>query len=186
VTQRVSEESRTAVIEGRLKEERWGSVGFRLADQQAPALCREAAREMLEAFQLTWIDGLAESVELMVSELVTNACRYGGNALPAGSFTLWHPNRWLVLTVHDKNPYEPFRELAKARRSVSPWLEESGRGLALVSALAAEHCGELDYSPDYDQAIPGKVARVKMLLPNVMWRHTFKDPWRDRVIQGYA
>jgi two-component sensor histidine kinase len=152
---------------------------------------------------------LVDDVALIVTELVTNACKHAGNAFPAGALTMWHPNKWLIITVHDKSPYIPYRETYRggvspdtfawgindadamdaddeARRSTNPmdWSATSGRGLQLVRALAADHCGELDWVRDGDTTTPGKVARVKMLLPNVQWPHSFRDPWTGRTVMG--
>lgn len=168
------------VIEGPMTEERWGSVGFRINDETAPYLCRKAAGTMLERFGLTWVHGLVPDVQAIISELVTNVCRYGGDAFPAGSFTLWHPNKWLVLTVHDKNPYMPRKEIEHH----ALYGDEGGRGLQIVKRLAADHCGELDFMPDFDKDCPGKVARVVMLLPDVVWRNTYRCPFTGRTFTG--
>ncbi|AUG87321.1 hypothetical protein HOS59_gp57 [Streptomyces phage Rowa] len=190
-------------IEGPVRHQRFGSVGFRLADPLAPQSCRYATRKLLTTFGL---DGkfphLVSDCMVMVSELVTNACEHAskGSPFPAGSLTIWHPNRWLIITVHDKSPYVPYREtyrgvpnpgdipfgVAEREPNADAFEEmrQSGRGLQLVRALAADHCGELDWARDDDPQTPGKVARVKMLLPNVMWPHTFTDPWTGRVVVG--
>ena len=192
-----------ALIEGPMREERWGSVGFRLDDKTAPRECRRAAAWMMEAFGLTGpqFPDLSADVQTMVSELVTNAQRHGGDAFPAGSFTLWHPNRWLILTVHDKGRYIPWRETFRHGRNPSGFAwgvtdmddpdpstwdawAESGRGLQLVRGLAERHCGELSWARDGDPVMPGKVARVKLLLPNLCWQHTFRDPWTGRMVTG--
>lgn len=170
-------------IEGPVKRQRFGSVGFRLADDQAPRLCRFAAVAMLKRFELAWVPDLVDDVKVMVSELVTNACRHGGDTFPAGSLTMWHPNTRLVIAVHDKNPHQPWREIGRAR-SQNPWLmdhQESGRGLAIVTRLAERHLGELSVDSDGDG---GKVITVNMLLPNNAWPHTFWDPWRERWVTG--
>lgn len=175
-------------IEGPVREERWGSVGFRLSDPLAAASCRQAAKQMLHTFRLEWVPDLVDDVTTIVSELVTNACTHGGYDFPAGSLTMWHPNTRLVIAVHDKNPYQPWREIRKAQqggmtdRAVAHF--EDGRGLAIVHELAQRHLGELDVVSDGDQAQPGKVVRVNMLLPHMAWPHTFKDPWRDRWVTG--
>lgn len=169
-----------------MRESRFGSVGFRLADPLAPSACRRAATQLLHTFRLEWVPDLVEDVETMVSELVTNACTHGGDAFPAGSLTIWHPNTRLVIAVHDKNPYEPFREIGRARlinqgAGDAMRTAESGRGLAIVEALAQRHLGTLDTASD---GAGGKVVRVNMLLPNVVWSHTFYDPWRRRKVTG--
>jgi hypothetical protein len=150
---------------------------------------------------------LVDDVSVMVSELVTNACRHAGDAFPAGALTMWHPNKWLVITVHDKSPYIPYRQTYRGAVPTSSfawgvsdadtmlgrgvqsdpldgWDTETGRGLQLVRALAAEHCGEFDWARDQDPATPGKVARVRMLLPNVQWPHTYRDPFSGRIVNG--
>ncbi|MGW6920888.1 ATP-binding protein [Streptomyces sp. NPDC054950] len=196
------ERSAPYAIEGPVREQRWGSVGFRLADPLAPSACRQATRQMLHTYRLDWVPDLVDDAMVMVSELVTNACRHAKNSsLPAGSLTIWHPNTRLIIAVHDKDPYQPWREIAKADPR-DRYLGESGRGLAMVKALAARHLGEVSVSADGDyreEPLPdewaapkgrtrpvslGKVVTVNMLLPNVAWPHTFKDPWRDRVITG--
>jgi anti-sigma regulatory factor (Ser/Thr protein kinase) len=173
------------VIEGPLSASRFGSVGFRLNDPQAPAMCREALLEMLDRFRLTKIRGgfgelLIDDLPVILTELVTNAQRYGGDAFPAGSFTLFHPGKWLHLTVHDKNPYMPWQEARCALRSDTPWADESGRGLRVVQRLAEGHLGRLEYHSDRDPETPGKVAHVSMLLPNLIWDHTYRDPWTGK------
>jgi anti-sigma regulatory factor (Ser/Thr protein kinase) len=113
----------------------------------------------------------------MVSELVTNSQRHAGDAYPWASFTLWHPNTWLVLTVHDKGPDAPWSALRRSADDEG----ENGRGLTLVKVLAADHFGEVDFESDGNKAQPGKVARVKMLLPDVDWPMPFRDPWTGRI-----
>ncbi|WP_333731734.1 ATP-binding protein [Streptomyces sp. IBSBF 3010] len=177
-------------IEGPVRESRFGSVGFRLADPLAPSACRKAARQLLHTFRLEWVPDLVEDVEVMVSELVTNACNHTGDdaPFPAGSLTIWHPNTRLIIAVHDKNPYQPWREIHQARKGgMSEQARsyfENGRGLAIVHELAQRHLGTLDTAPDGDKRIPGKVITVNMLLPNVSWSHTFRDPWRNRTVTG--
>ncbi|MFJ9961110.1 ATP-binding protein [Streptomyces avermitilis] len=154
------------LVQGPVHAQRWASVGFRLDDEAAVPECRRAARWLLETWKLTWVPDLIDDVLVMVSELVTNVQRHAGPAHPAGSFTLWHPARRLVLTVHDKGEL-PWRTnwWATAAQGNS----ETGRGLALVRGLAEAHCGEFDVTGDGDLVAPGKVMRVRMLLPDVQW-----------------
>ena len=179
------------VIEGPIETGRFGSIGFRLKDDHSPSACRHATRDLLKRFHLTWVkstmgDVLTDDVLTIVSELVTNACRYGGDAFPAGSLTIWHPNKWLVISVHDKNPTIPYDAWLGRGPRYGPnppsWLdrEEGGRGIRMVKTLAARHLGELDYAEDGDKVSPGKVARVRMLLPDVQWPHSFRDPWTGK------
>lgn len=159
------------VVEGRLETERWGSVGFHRDDPRSPGMCRKVARSLLTDLELTWIPDLVDDVEIIVSELVTNACRHG-RGYPFGALTIWHPGKWLVITVHDKNPTKPWDALY---RDTTPDEWEGGRGLPLVRALADQHLGEVSFAWDHNRADPGKVVRVRLLMPNVIW------PWRDRV-----
>ncbi|MFH9802783.1 ATP-binding protein [Streptomyces albidoflavus] len=177
------------VIEGPLKTGRWGSVGFRLNDPQAPAMCREALATMLEQFRLSNLrngmgDYLRDDLPVILTELVTNAQRYGGDAFPAGSFTLFHPGRWLHLTVHDKNPYRPTKEARIARTHPYQGWEETGRGLMVVQKLAEPHFGHLWYHSDGDKETPGKVAHVAMLLPNLLWSHVYQCPFTGKTRAG--
>ncbi|MGW2591691.1 ATP-binding protein [Streptomyces sp. NPDC001515] len=179
-----------AVIEGPVRTHRFGSIGFRLDDRRAPFACRAAAAHLLREFGLTWVPDLADDVAVMVTELVTNAVLHARplTKFPAGSLTVWHPNKWLVLTVHDKAPRTAAVTAPhpadmswgvgeKGRRpGAIDWSSTSGRGLSMVQALALRHCGRLDWASDDDPVMPGKVARVKLLLPDVSWPHTFIDP----------
>jgi signal transduction histidine kinase len=135
---------------------------------------------LLKTFQLLWVPDLVDDVLSIVSELVANACKHGGDTLPAGSLTIWHPNRRLIIAVHDKNPYLPWPELAAARKGMSLSARahyEDGRGLAIVHQLAERHIGDVAFASDGDTVDPGKVTTVNMLLPDVCWPHQFKDPW---------
>lgn len=169
------------LVQGPVDTQRWGSVGFRLDDGRAAFECRRAARWMMERWKLTWVPALIDDTLIMVSELVTNAQRHapGDGVLPAGSMTLWHPNRRLILTVHDKGRLpllRTWRTPDSARDS-----HESGRGMAIVRALAAEHLGDVDVVSDRYAPDPGKVFRVNMLLPDVVWGPAPPNPWRNRL-----
>lgn len=96
-----------------------------LADDRAP----QDARRHVRACLGTWRLGhLAEWVQLIASELVTNAVRYGGDH----DVVLWLEltNTSVVVRVWDANPEPPV--LVKAEE-----FDESGRGLALVADLSA-------------------------------------------------
>ncbi|AVO22310.1 hypothetical protein PBI_NESBITT_53 [Streptomyces phage Nesbitt] len=152
------------LVQGPVHAQRWGSVGFKIDDPRAPGECRRAARWMLGEWRLAWVPELVDDVAVMVSELVTNVQRHAGEEFPAGSFTLWHPGRRLVLTVHDKGELPWSSGWWSRANSAADW--ETGRGLALVRMLAANHIGEVDVVADGDRRRPGKVVRVSMLLPN--------------------
>jgi anti-sigma regulatory factor (Ser/Thr protein kinase) len=87
-------------------------------------------------------EGTAETAELLVCELVTNAVRFAGN--PAGtprypepantrliSLSLRHFRDGLLIEVHDTSSNPPVRSRAAQDT-------ESGRGLMLVEALSRE------------------------------------------------
>lgn len=96
--------------------------------QQAPGQARRFAREVL----LRWrLPGLVDAVVLTVSELVTNAVRYGR---PAVSLELARSDGELRVGVHDGDPAEPPGRSAAAAQDGA----ESGRGLGIVQTLAAD------------------------------------------------
>jgi anti-sigma regulatory factor (Ser/Thr protein kinase) len=67
-------------------------------------------------------------IELLVSELVTNAVRYGGGSLLTVGVRASAEKRSVVVTVVDRNPAQPVVRTARAD-------EESGRGMFLVEQL---------------------------------------------------
>ncbi|NGO70324.1 SpoIIE family protein phosphatase [Streptomyces boncukensis] len=84
---------------------------------------RELAREQLADWQL---DGLGDTAELLVSELVTNALRHGEGDIRLRLLL----DRTLVCEVWDAGPVQPRRRRAQAT-------DEGGRGLQLVDLLSA-------------------------------------------------
>jgi anti-sigma regulatory factor (Ser/Thr protein kinase) len=159
------------VVEPGPLAERWVTFGFPTDDPLAVAECRRAARTLLvDHFRLDWVPDLVPDVVTMVSELVTNVQQHAREAYPFGSFTLWHPKRWLILTVHDKGEMPPFSVVHGFGMRRAAW-HEDGRGFDVVRALAADHLGVFDAVSDKDAENPGKVLRVKMLLPDVVWDH---------------
>ncbi|MGN6600649.1 MAG: SpoIIE family protein phosphatase [Actinomycetes bacterium] len=93
---------------------------------------RTLAAQVVSAGRTAWVaDGRQpvdlEAVQLVVSELVTNAIRHG-----AGSVLMecWATPQAVVVEVHDEGGRLP------RRRDATPD-EESGRGLALVGELAS-------------------------------------------------
>ncbi|PSK86234.1 anti-sigma regulatory factor (Ser/Thr protein kinase) [Murinocardiopsis flavida] len=76
----------------------------------------------------------AADLALIVSELATNACRHSCSARPGGAYTLTltrYEDR-VRITVTDAGP----RPVPAPRPSSAPETDESGRGLALVAAVA--------------------------------------------------
>ncbi|UYQ65163.1 SpoIIE family protein phosphatase [Streptomyces peucetius] len=92
-------------------------------DPTAPALARNFARELLSAWALE--DDTAYGAELIVSELVTNAVRYGTPPLRLRLIR----GETLTCEVHDTSALAP--HLRHARTA-----DEGGRGLFIVSQLA--------------------------------------------------
>ncbi|WP_180268746.1 SpoIIE family protein phosphatase [Streptomyces sp. Ru87] len=85
------------------------------------------AREVVESRLATWnLDQLMFSTELIISELVTNAVRYGGDG-PIGLRLI--KDKYLICEVSDVSQTQP--RLRRARLS-----DEGGRGLFLVAQLA--------------------------------------------------
>ena len=118
-------------------------------DRLAPADARRAAREALVRWRLP---GLVDAVVLAVSELVTNAVRYGR---PQVSLELWRQPRQVRVAVHDGDPTEP----PTGRGEAGPDAE-SGRGLSIVQELADEVV--VEQVPD-----DGKTVRVSFDAPPV-------------------
>lgn len=92
----------------------------------AVAQARDLIRERLSAWHLP---GLSDVIELLVSELVTNALRYG--VAPFG-LRMTRDSITVLVEVSDGNPTVP------RLRSVTPFDDEGGRGLHLVDELAAD------------------------------------------------
>ncbi|ASY36629.1 PAS sensor protein [Streptomyces sp. CLI2509] len=92
-------------------------------DPQSVGKAREYTRERLAGWGL---DALADTTELLVSELVTNALRYGDGEIRLRLLL----DRTLVCEVWDEGLVQPRRRRAKDT-------DEGGRGLQLVGLLAA-------------------------------------------------
>lgn len=102
-----------------------GAVG----DWQLPREARSVgrARELARAKLPAWgLEGLLDTTELLVSELVTNALRYGEGEIRLRLLL----DRTLVCEVWDGN-------LAQPRRRRARDTDEGGRGLQLVGLLSA-------------------------------------------------
>jgi anti-sigma regulatory factor (Ser/Thr protein kinase) len=97
-------------------------------DESAPGQARHAARRALTVWHLP---ALVDGIVLAVSELVTNAVRYGR---PPLWFELSLRPTGVRLSVHDGDPREPARLDGKE----PPASAESGRGLRIVNALATD------------------------------------------------
>ncbi|MFE8009405.1 ATP-binding protein [Streptomyces sp. NPDC057418] len=93
-------------------------------DMRWPGRIRRIGRAQLRRWDL---DALSEPVELCLSELVTNAMRYGHG--PVVRVRLHQDGSHLLIEVTDGSP-------GRAVLSVAGPDEERGRGLALVDAIA--------------------------------------------------
>ncbi|MEU5811068.1 SpoIIE family protein phosphatase [Streptomyces sp. NPDC047718] len=100
-----------------------------VGDWQLPREARSVgrARELARAKLPAWgLEGLLDTTELLVSELVTNALRYGEGEIRLRLLL----DRTLVCEVWDGNLVQPRRRRARDT-------DEGGRGLQLVGMLSA-------------------------------------------------
>jgi anti-sigma regulatory factor (Ser/Thr protein kinase) len=95
------------------------------ADGQAAGTARRITRDTLASWQLAH---LADSATLVVSELVANALQHAHADPP--ELRLESGGSWLRVEVHDGDRHPP-----QLRAAVG--LEETGRGLILVEAIAS-------------------------------------------------
>lgn len=102
-------------------------------DRTTPAVARTLVRDRLEGWDLD--EATIEATELIVSELITNAVRYGTPPLHLRLLL----DRTLTCEVHDTSPVAPHLRHART-------VDEGGRGLFIVSQLAT-HWGTR-YSPE--------------------------------------
>ncbi|WP_330237744.1 SpoIIE family protein phosphatase [Streptomyces sp. NBC_00525] len=102
-------------------------------DRTTPSVARTLVRDRLEGWDLD--EDTIEATELIVSELITNAVRYG--TPPVRLRVLL--DRTLTCEVHDTSPVAPHLRHART-------VDEGGRGLFIVSQLA-NHWGTR-YSTD--------------------------------------
>nr|WTB29237.1 SpoIIE family protein phosphatase [Streptomyces sp. NBC_00830] len=92
-------------------------------DRTTPAVARTLVRDRLDGWDLD--DETVQATELIVSELVTNAVRYGTPPLQLRLIL----GRSLTCEVHDSSPVAPHLRHART-------VDEGGRGLFIVSQLA--------------------------------------------------
>lgn len=93
----------------------------------ATPLAPRLARQHLAGVGATWSGDLRDLAQLLVSELVTNAVRYGDGAL---SLTVERVGGRVRVSVGDGNPDFP-------RATSAEPTADRGRGLLLVESLAA-------------------------------------------------
>lgn len=115
-------------------ENPWSYGLFIPNDPRAVQVARATVRHVLRATSLPHI---AETAELLASEVVTNALRYSPNSDAYVSMDRLADS--FLVTVWDTNP-----ELPLVPERASP-TAESGRGLEIVS-LCADEWGVHDYT----------------------------------------
>ncbi|GAA5005495.1 SpoIIE family protein phosphatase [Streptomyces siamensis] len=91
-----------------------------------PAVVAQARQHATEQLAAWGLDDAAFITELVVSELVTNAIRYGR---PPAQLRLIHQNSTLICEVFDSSSTAPHMRRART-------FDEGGRGLLLVGQLA--------------------------------------------------
>jgi anti-sigma regulatory factor (Ser/Thr protein kinase) len=103
------------------------SAAWRIPDEpRQVARCRGLVREKLAAWALNRVEGLVDTVELLVSELVTNAIQHAGGEI---RLRLQRDDGTLMCEVCDTTRTPP--ELQELSATA-----ERGRGILLVSELA--------------------------------------------------
>ncbi|MFG2147779.1 ATP-binding protein [Streptomyces sp. NPDC048696] len=100
-------------------------------DPSAVAFARDRVLTQVRGWGVPLNAEKREALKLVASELITNAVVHSEGLAMVGLYYDQDGGR-LLLVVHDSNPEPPRRVDAAAD-------DESGRGLALVAALAAEH-----------------------------------------------
>ncbi|MFJ6705673.1 MULTISPECIES: ATP-binding protein [unclassified Streptomyces] len=99
---------------------------------EAAARVRVMRRIAAAKLRFNGLDTLIDAVQLVVSELVTNAVRHSGTA--EGRVIITTRDGYLHIVVRDGMPGEASLKPTDATT-------ESGRGLYLVDAIAVEHGG---------------------------------------------
>lgn len=146
----------------------------RTARHQAPAEprgiteVRHAARKTLDDWQ---VGEVADAVELAVSEMLTNALRYGRTEILALELSM--DETWLCLSVADANPAPPYPCGIDDQA-------EGGRGVFLMAELAdawgfrATGTGKSVFAKFRTRPAPGEADTPPSTTPR---RPTGPDPW---------
>ncbi|QCX77683.1 Histidine kinase-, DNA gyrase B-, and HSP90-like ATPase [Streptomyces sp. YIM 121038] len=100
------------------------------ADDEAPARARAYVRDLLDHDDQPLSDDRRDEVVLIVSELVTNAYRYGTEPGDSLLVVVMTTSERVRIEVHDPSRRRPHMRTESGERS-------RGRGLHIVHALAA-------------------------------------------------
>jgi anti-sigma regulatory factor (Ser/Thr protein kinase) len=131
---------------------REGSVSCRYSRElTAPRDARAATRRTLCIWGL---GDHVDVVELIISELVTNAIRHGTGPVETRIFC---ERRYLHLEVHDDGPERPVRRHATTE-------DESWRGLTVIDGLMQPYGGS--FLVVNDETGDGKTVCVSIRLPD--------------------
>jgi anti-sigma regulatory factor (Ser/Thr protein kinase) len=103
-----------------------------------PAEVRHAREETQKALCGWGLEDHADFIEIIVSELVTNAILHGDGPVTA---RISYASGCLRVEVHDDGPDRPVRRQVATEA-------ESGRGLALIDGLLELHGGSLTVTDD--------------------------------------
>ncbi|MVO83516.1 ATP-binding protein [Streptomyces sp. p1417] len=98
-------------------------------DPTAVAFARDRVTNQIQAWGVQLGEEKLNAVELVASELITNAVVHAGGLITIG---LYLDEDRLLLVVHDSSPEPPSRQITTEN-------DEGGRGLVLVEFLATRH-----------------------------------------------
>jgi anti-sigma regulatory factor (Ser/Thr protein kinase) len=107
----------------------WATVRSLPIAPKAAATARAFAAEFLASVKLD--DGHIDDVVLVISELITNAVKYGGDGQRNINLEVGIWSKWTLITVDDRDP-----QVYEAAPERDNDLCESGRGLFIVCAYA--------------------------------------------------
>ncbi|WP_313896579.1 ATP-binding protein [Streptomyces sp. GC420] len=117
------------------------------------ALARRTTAARLLELGITPRSAFADTVLLVVSELVTNVLRHASDHSPAAEVGVTAGAGRLVVGVADRDPRVPALPAGG-----------TGRGLLTVGELAARYDGELSIQPAAHG--PGKTVLVRFAMPD--------------------
>lgn len=117
---------------------------------------RHAIVEIVAGWGVPGADDLADTLRLVVSELVTNAVKHAGMLSPQIDIVVHLTGPGIRIGVHDLHPFRPKALLETVD-------DDSGRGLHIVKYLVDECGGSAGIEPD--PLTGGKTVWVVLPLP---------------------